>query len=199
MNLENVKLFYVSSCVLLAFVILAPTLMAVVSFPEGEKFSELWILGSNRMAEGYPFNVAPGGRYSVLLGVGNYMGDLEYYTVYVKLRNQTESFPNSTAGLPSGLEPVFEYRMFLRNNATWEREVSFSFDEVSFDGDVCRVSAVSVDGRFVGVDKVAVWDAERSGFFYQLFFELWIYDAEASGFAFHSRSVGLWLNMSRQL
>jgi len=198
-NFENVKLFYVFSCVALCLVILSPALMAAVPFPEGEKFSELWILESNRMAEGYPFNVAAGGRHSILLGVGNQMGGLEHYLVYVKLRNQTEPFPNSTAGLPSALEPIFEYRVFLRNNETWEREVSFSFEEVSFEGDVCRISAVSVDWRFVNVDKVAVWDAERSGFFYQLFFELWIYDAEVSGFAFHSRSVGLWLNMSRQL
>ena len=195
MNFENVKLSYVFSCVVLCLVILSPTLLTFVSFPEGEKFSELWILGPNRMVEGYSFNVSAGELYKVYLGVGNHMGDLEYYTIYVKLRNQTEPLPNSTAGLPSVVEPVFEYRVFLRNNETWEKELSFSFEDVSFDGNVSRILGLSFDGRFVSVDKVAVWDAENSGFFYQLFFELWICDAAVSGFRFHNNAVWLWLNI----
>jgi hypothetical protein len=197
MNFESVKLFYVFSCVALCLVILSPTLMAFVSFPEGEEFSELWILGPSRMVGGYPFNVSTSELYKVYLGVGNHMGDLEYYTVYVKFRNQTEPLPNSTAGLPSILEPVFEYRVFLRNNETWEKEFSFSFEDVSFEENVNRVSRVLIDGYAVDVDKIAVWDEENSGFYYELFFELWIYNTAVSGFHFHNRSVGFWLNMSR--
>ena len=199
MNFENVKLVYVFSCVALCLVILSPTLASVVTFPEGEKFSELWVLGPNRMAEGYPFNVSAGEVYKVYLGVGNHMGDLGYYRVYVKFRNQSEPLPNSTAGVPSSLEPVFEYNVFLRNNETWERELSFSFEGVSFEGNVSRVSKVLVDGYAVDVDKIAVWDETNNVFYYQLFFELWIYNATVSGFQFHDRWVGFWLNMSRQL
>jgi hypothetical protein len=173
--------------------------MAFVSFPEGEKFSELWILGPNRMVEGYPFNVSASALYKVYLGVGNYMGDLEYYTVYVKFRNQTEPLPNSTAGLPSPLEPVLEYHMFLRNNETWEREFSFSFESVSFEGNVSRVSKVLVGGYAVDVDKMAVWDETNNVFYYQLFFELWIYNATVSGFQFHNRWVGFRLNMTKTM
>jgi len=198
-NFENVKLVYVFSCVALCLVILSPTLASVVTFPEGEKFSELWVLGPNRMAEGYPFNVSAGEVYKVYLGVGNHMGDLGYYRVYVKFRNQSEPLPNSTAGVPSSLEPVFEYNVFLRNNETWERELSFSFEGVSFEGNVSRVSKVLVDGYAVDVDKIAVWDETNNVFYYQLFFELWIYNATVSGFQFHDRWVGFWLNMSRQL
>jgi hypothetical protein len=198
-NFENVKLVYVFSCVALCLVILSPTLASVVTFPEGEKFSELWVLGPNRMAEGYPFNVSAGEVYKVYLGVGNHMGDLGYYRVYVKFRNQSEPLPNSTAGVPSSLEPVFEYNVFLRNNETWERDLSFSFEGLSFEGNVNRVSKVLVDGYAVDVDKIAVWDETNNVFYYQLFFELWIYNATVSGFQFHDRWVGFWLNMSRQL
>ena len=199
MNFGNAKLVYVFSCVVLSLIILSPTLAEVVTFPVGEQFSELWVLGPNRMAEGYPFNVSAGEAYKVYLGVGNQMGDLNYYRVYVKFRNESEPLPNSTAGLPSPLEPVFEYNVFLRNNETWEKELSFSFDGVSFEGNICRVSKVLVGGYAVDVNKVAVWNETSNGFYYELFFELWIYNATVSGFQFHDRWVGFWLNMSRQL
>jgi hypothetical protein len=198
-NLGDAKLVYAFSCVVLSLIILSPTLAMFIPFPSGEQFSELWILGPERMLEGYPFNVSEAESYKVYLGVGNQMGDLGYYRVYVKFRNESEPLPNSTAGVPSSLEPVFEYDVFLRNNETWERELSFSFNGVSFEGDVCRVSKVLIGDYAVDVSKTAVWNETSNAFYYQLFFELWLYNATVSGFQFHNRWVGLWLNMSRQL
>ncbi len=197
MNLGDAKLVYTFSCVILSLIILSPTLAMVVSFPSGEQFSELWILGPNHMTEGYPFNVSPNESYKVYLGVGNQMGDLSYYRVYVKFRNASESFSNSTAGLASAGEPLFEYNLFLRNNETWEKELTFSFRDVSFEGAVCKVSKVSIDDYTVSVNTLAVWNATSNVFYYQLFFELWIYDAASSAFRFHGRCVGLQLNMSQ--
>ena len=199
MNFENFRLLYVCSCVGLCLIILSPTLAEVVSFPEGEKFSELWVLGPDRMVGSYPFDVSAGEFYKVYLGVGNRMGDLGYYRVYVKFRSQSEPLPNSTAGLPSPLEPVFEYNIFLRNNETWERELSFSFEGVSFEGYTNRVSRVLVGSYAADVNKTAVLDETSNAFYYQVFFELWIYNVTVSGFQFHNRWVGFWLNMSRQL
>ncbi|MEM2147846.1 MAG: DUF1616 domain-containing protein [Candidatus Bathyarchaeia archaeon] len=196
MNFADVKLAYVFSCIALSLIILSPTLAHVVSWPEGEKFSELWILGPNRMAEGYPFNVSAGMLYRIYLGVGNHLGKSAYYKVYVKLRNQSEPLPNSTAGVPSPLEPIYEFHVFLADNSTWEREISFSFEQVSFNGNVCRIGGLMFDGHYAAVDKGAVWDAERNGFFIQLFFELWLYNADISDFEFHNRYVNLWFNMS---
>ena len=199
MNYENLKLMYVAVCVMVGLAVLSPTLAAFVTFPVEEPFSELWILGSNGMAEGYPFNVSAGDTSSVLLGVSNQMGGLKYYLVYVKLSNQTGSLPNSTAGVPSVLEPVFEYRLLLRHDETWSGLVHFSLADVFFDENFSRISRILVDECAVNVDVVTVWDDVSSGFYYQLFFELWIYDEGASDFQFHNRSVGLWLNLSRQL
>ena len=198
-NFENVKWLYVFSCVALGLVILSPTFAMVVTFPEGEKFSEMYVLGPGRLTEDYPFNVVGGGVYRVYLGVGNHMGDLEYYRVYVKLRNQTEAPPDTFNGTASPLEPIFEYRVFLRDAETWEKELAFSFEGVSFEGNFCRVSRLGIDGYVLGVDKVAVWDEENNGFYLQLFFELWVYNATAAGPQFHNRFVGIWLNMTRNL
>jgi len=195
MNLEDFKLLYVLSCIALGFIILSPTLAMVIKLPSGERFSELWILGSDHMAEDYPFNVKEKEVYKVYLGIGNHMGDLEYYRVYVKLRNQTEPVPYAVNGTPSPLEPLLEYHTFLSDNETWEKEILFSFEGVSFDGNISKVSKLVINGYAFEIDKVAMWDEERHGFYYQLFFELWLYNATASGFQFHSRFVWIWLNM----
>jgi len=196
MSLEDFKLLYVLSCLSLGLIILSPTLAMVVRLPSGERFSELWILGSEGMAEDYPFNVAEGQAYKVYLGISNHMGGLEYYKVYVKFRNQTEHLPDALNGTPSILDPVLEYRMFLRENEVWEREVLFSFEGISFDGNFCKVSSLVVDGCMLNVDKSAVWDEENHGFYFQLFFELWIYNATVSDFQYHNRFVWIWLNMT---
>lgn len=196
MNFGDIKLLYVLSCFALCLVILSPTLAAVVTLPGGERFSELWILGPGHMAEGYPFEVSAGEPHRVYLGVGNHMGELAYYSVCVKFRNQSEPLPDSLNAVPSVLEPVFEYRFFLSENATWEREIVFSFDGVSFRDNASRVSRILIDGYAVDFDKVTVWDEVNSGFYYQLFFELWIHNATTSSFQFHNRFVGLWLNMT---
>jgi uncharacterized membrane protein len=199
-NLGDIKLVYAFSVVVLGLIVLSPTLIEAVSFPSGEEaFSELWVLGPNKMAEGYPFNVSAGGSYNVWLGVSNHLGGLSYYRVYVKFRNESELLPNSTAGLPSSLEPVFEYNVFLENNATWEQEVSFSFEGASFEDGACRVSRFLVEDNAVDVNKMAVWNQTGSVFYYELFFELWLYNATVSGFQFHNRWVGLWLNMTAAL
>jgi hypothetical protein len=196
MSFEDFRLLYVLSCLGLGLIILSPTLAIVIRLPGGERFSELWILGSEGMAEDYPFNVKADEPYTVYLGIGNHMGGLEYYRVYIKFGNQTEPLPDALNGTPSVLDPIFEYRMFLWDGEIWEREVSFSFDDVSSEGSVCKVSNVMVDGHVLNVGKFCVWDNEEGGFYCQLFFELWIYNASASGFQYHNRFVGLRLNMT---
>jgi hypothetical protein len=194
-NFETVKLFYVFSCIVLCLVILSPTLLTIVPFPEGEKFSEIWLLGPTHMMEGYPFDVSPGAGHHVFLSVGNQMGGLEYYSLQVKLRNESEPMPDKLAGTPSGLPTVYDYRLFLRNNATWEKEFSFSFQDVAFEGNVCRISKILIEDHVVNVDKIALQNEGDKGFYYQVFFELWIYNATISAFQFHNRYVGFWVNM----
>lgn len=196
MSLGDFKLLYAASCILLGLIIVSPTVALVVRLPGGERFSELYVLGPGHMAEGYPFNVSANSVYKVFLGVGNHMGGLEDYVVYVKFRNQTESLPDSVNGTASGLEPLFEYRAALGDGGVWEREVSFSSDGVSRYGNSCRVSGFVVDGFSVAVDKVVAWNNQTKGFYFELFFELWRFDGTASEFRYHNRFVGVWLNFT---
>jgi hypothetical protein len=195
-SFDDFKLVYMLACFGLGLIILSPTLAVVVRFPSEEPFSEVWVLGPGHMAEDYPFNVKAHELYKVYLGVGNHMGGLEYYRVYVKFRNETEPLPYSVNGMPSVLDSVFEYRMFLRDGEVWEKEVSFSFENVSFVGKSCMISSLVVDGYVLNVDKYAAWDEENSGFYCQLFFELWIYNATVSDFQYQNRFVRLGFNMT---
>jgi len=161
-----------------------------------ERFSEFWLLGPWRMAEGYPFDVGVDETYSVFVGVGNHMGGSEYYMVCVKFRNSTQSLPDVNGSLPSILPPLYEYRFFVGDGESWESRLTFGFEAVSLVGDVVFVGDIVVDGVVFGVDASAGWDSEFSGFYFQLFFELWRYDVTSQGFRFHNRFVGLWLNMT---
>jgi len=194
MSIEDLKLLYGIGCLVLGLIILSPTLAMVIRLPGGERFSELWILGPEHLAENYPFNIVEGQVYNISLGVANHMGKTEYYVVYVKVRNQTEALPDSVNGTPSPLNPVFEYRVFLRDSEVWEKEISFSLREFKFENGSCRVSKLVLDENSIDIGKVAFWDAENRGFYLQLFFELWIYDSKVMGFQYHNRFVGLWLN-----
>jgi len=148
------------------------------------------------MAEDYPFNVRADESYLVYVGVGNHMGSSAYYMVYVKFRNQTELLPNATAGTPSSLLPLFEYRVFLEEGESWEAPLTFSFSKVSFFENQSFVESFIVNDGAFSVDKSASWDAENNGYYYQVFIELWMYEAEADAFQFHNRFVSLWLSMT---
>ena len=92
-------------------IIAAPAIAsAIPSLPRGAQFSELYLLGPNQMAADYPSNIAVGQNYSVYVGVGNQLGSSSYYVLYVKLGNATDPMPNNTRGIPSSLEPLYEYR-----------------------------------------------------------------------------------------
>jgi hypothetical protein len=176
-----------------------PSALVLVRLPSGERFSELYVLGPSHMTEGYPFSVSAGPEYRVYLGVGNHMGESEYYRVVVKFRNASEPLPNATEGVASSLYELCAYNVFLSDGQVWEGALNFSFSDVTFGQDVVSVGRMRFNDAWVNVDKSAVWDETNNGFYYQLFFELWIYNATVSGFQFHNRWVGLWLNMSRQL
>lgn len=196
LKLDDYRVIFASVGLIGILLFASPTLSLVLHLPGGERFSELYILGPGRMAEDYPFNVGAAVNYLVYVGVGNHMGCSAYYVVYVKFRNQTEPLPNATAGTPSPLPSLYEYRVFLEDGKTWEAPLTFSFSDVSFSENRSWVAGLVINGVAFSVNKLASLDVENSGYYYQLFIELWIYNNESRSFEFHNRFVGLWLNMT---
>jgi hypothetical protein len=196
MKLENSKLVFVAVGLVGVLLFSSPTLALVVHLPSGEKFSELWLLGPNQMANDYPFNVTENVNYTVYVGVGDHMGSSAYYMVNVKFRNSTEPLPNITSGVKSPLPPLYSYHFLLEDGLSWESLLTFSFSNVSFSENQCTVGSLRINGVDFAVDNTAVWDVAGSGYYYQLFLELWICDPKSDAFVFHDRFVSLWLNMT---
>ncbi len=185
--------------VTLAFVLLAasPALSLVLSFPSGgERFSELWLLGPNHMAEDYPFNVQTGESYSLFLGVGNHLGYSAYYLVHAKFRNQTQPPPNASSSEPSIVPSVYEFQFIVTDGDVWETAITFEILNISIQADTLIFDSVSINHRTFQVGSSSIWDSENNGFYFQLFFELWLYNRAESSFQFHNRFVGIWLNMT---
>jgi hypothetical protein len=191
LKLDDYRLVFASVGLIGILLFASPTLGLVLHLPGSERFSELWILGPGHMAEDYPFNVGADVDYLVYVGVGNHMGCSAYYVVYVKFRNQSEPLPNATSGMPSPLAPLYEYRVFIKDGMAWEAPLTFSLM-----GNRSAVDRLIVNNVAFDVDKTSMWNGENSGYYYQLFLELWIYDAESDEFQYHNRFVGIWLNMT---
>jgi len=197
MNLEDYSTVFVTGSLILMLIAAAPALSLIIGFPGGsERFSELWLLGPNHMMEDYPFNVKVNESYSVFVGVGNHLGGSSYYLVYVKFRNQTQPLPNATASEPSPLAPLYEFRAFVVGGGTWEKPLRFSVLWASRDDDSMFVDCLSINDVAFPVNASARWDSEFKGFYYQLFFELWLYNITSRSFQYHDRFVGIWLNMT---
>jgi hypothetical protein len=196
MKLEDYKVVFAAVGLVGVLLFATPALGLVVHLPSGQKFSELWVLGSGHMAENYPFNVRENESYLVYLGVDNHLSSSAYYNVTVKFANQSDSLPDATAGVESSLPGLYEYRVFLQDGQSWEQPLTFSFFQVSAEQNRSVVGGLRMNGVPISVDSPAVWDDEAEGYFYELFMELWIYNVASNGFQFNNRFVGLWLNIT---
>ena len=199
MNLEDYHALFIVVTLGLALVVASPAVGVVLPKDGSEEFSEFWLLGSDHMAEGYPFNVGEGEEYSVFIGVGNHMGGSEYYMVSVKFRNSTQSLPDINGSVASSLSVLYEYRFLIGDDEVWEVPVSFGVGKVGIEDQALFVGYVLVDGVSFPVDVCSVWDSERAGYFFQLFIELWRYDVLSESFRFDNRYVGIWLNITASL
>ena len=189
MKLDEFRILFLVAGLVLALIAASPAL-SLISLPRsGERFSELWLLGPERKAEDYPFNIRNMTQYRIYVGVGNQLGELAYYAVYVKFRNRTQQLPNFTTSEPSPLNSTYEFRFFLSDGKVWEVPLTFAVE-----GNSSLVQSVSINGMVFPVNCTSTWDSDRNGFYYQMFFELWLYDDKE--FRYHDRFVGIWLNMT---
>jgi hypothetical protein len=116
--------------------------------------------------------------------------------VYVKFRSETGPLPNSTAGTPSPLQPLFEYRFFLQKEKSWESTLSFSITNGTVSGSQSLISKLIINGDSFNVDTPSSWNIQKKGFYYELFFELWSYDFSSNSLVFNNRFVSLQLNFT---
>lgn len=174
----------------------SPTIVALIVLPAGQQFSELYILGSNHTLDNIPFNVVSGVRYLVYLGVGNEFSHSQYYKLYVKVGGQNDSMPNLAFGKPSTLLPLYEYNLFLRGGEKWQAPLTFEVQNIKFINGVSSIDKMIFNEVDYSIDKSSSWNTNKTGFYYSLIFELWIYNSTLGVSQYHNRFVSLAINMT---
>ncbi|HLN89348.1 MAG TPA: DUF1616 domain-containing protein [Candidatus Binatia bacterium] len=197
MKLKDYKLIFVAVGLVGILLIASPALSSAVHTTAGEPFSELYILNLNHMAENYPSNVAIGHTYSIYVVVGNHLGSSAYYSINVKLKNQTDFLPNTRTATPSPLQPLYNYRFSIPDGQNWEAPFTFTVSNASISGKQSTINQLTVNDIKFDVNKSAAWDSNSSRFVYELVFELWLYDGSTSSIQFNSRFVDLQLNLTK--
>jgi uncharacterized membrane protein len=197
MRLEEYKLILIIVGLIGVLLFATPTLILVVHLPTGEKFSELYVLGSKHKAEDYPYNLTAGENYSVIVGVGNHVASSAYYMVYVKFRNETDLLPNSTTGSHSPVQPLYEYRFIIKDGEIWESPVTFSVSDTSVTTNESLIKTLTINGVAFNVDKPATWNPISNMFYYPLLLELWMYDIRSNSVQYNNRFVDVQLNLTR--
>ncbi len=202
MKLKNMKRLLIVAAICTnffvgLFLISTPELSAFVSFPRSEPFSELYILNQNHMLKGFPFNVRSGQDYSVYVGVNNHLYTSGYYEICVKFSNETDQLPNTRTGVASPLPSIYTYRLLIGKEEGLEMPLTLFIPSISFSEKKTFINNIIINGDATKVDKPTIWNANSTGFYYQIFFELWLYDATVSDFRFNNRTVGFWLNMTQ--
>jgi hypothetical protein len=196
-QLDNYRIIFITIGLMGILLFAWPTIGIVIKSPAGEKFSELYILGSNRTLDNIPFNVKAGVTHSIYLGVGNHMGSPIYYTSIVKLRNETEPLPNSVLGTPSLLPSIYEYKSFLQDEGRFEAPFTFQIKNLTFVNGLSYLATITINGLDFPVNKASVWDSNKTGYYYNLLVELWIFNSTLGLSQYHNRYVNLVFNMTK--
>jgi len=198
MRLHEYRVPFMVAIGILTLLVASPALSRLLAYPRTEFFTEMWLLGPNHTAEGYPFNITSGQSYNVFLGIGNHLGYCAYYVVEAKFRNQTQSAPNSFNRTSSSLTSLFSIPAFVADQGTWELPVTFSFD-YKYNPTLTQIELYKMTLNGVDLDmhnySIAL-DSKNNSFLGNLFFELWLYNMTSTSFQYHNRFVGIWLNIT---
>jgi uncharacterized membrane protein len=196
MKLEEYQIIFITVGLIGVLLCASPTLSLFLKMPAGEAFSELYVLGPEHMIDDIPFNVRTNVSYLVYLGVGNQMGSSAYYTCYVKLRNMSESLPNATLGTPSPLPALYEFKAFIKDGQTWETPLTFKVNSLTLTNNESQLQSIIINDEEFAINKTALWNAESTGYYYDLVIELWIFNASSGAVQYHDRFVHFNVNVT---
>ena len=197
MKFENYRIAFIAISLIGILLFASPTIALFLKAPPGEQFSIIYILGPNHTFDGIPFDVEAGITYSVFVGVQNQMGSPQYYTCYVKLANESEQLPDPILGTVSPMPALYEYKSFINNGATWEAPLTFEVNQLSFSNNISQLSGLTINGIQYPVNSASAWDSNKTGYYYNIFVELWLLNSTLGTLQYNSRFVNLILNMTQ--
>ncbi len=199
MDLERYKVVFIIVTLVAALFVASPALQRILIYPRTDFFTELWLIGQGHKVENIPYNITVNQSNNMFLGVANHLGSCAYYSIQVKFRNATQPSPDSFNRTSSSLPPLYNMYFFIADNENLEIPISFSFD-YSYDNNLSIINynqlvfngvPLSLKGYYA-----TSWDYQKSTYYGNIFFELWIYNNTMGDFQYHERYVDLKLNMT---
>ncbi len=197
MLLSGYKTIFVTIGLIGVLLLASPAIALLVRPPSGQQFSEIYILGSDHTLGNIPFNIKSGILYVLYLGVSNNLGSAGYYSCNLKLSNESESPSTQILGKPSSIPTLYEYKLFLDDGATWEAPLIFKVNTINFADNTSQISSVNINGIDYPVNIISTWNSNKTGFYYNLVIELWLFNATKGTLQYNDRFVSLFLNMTQ--
>ncbi|MGD0643871.1 MAG: DUF1616 domain-containing protein [Candidatus Bathyarchaeia archaeon] len=196
MQVKSIRIVFITIGLIGVLLFASPTLSLLVKPPANQEFTELYILGPNHTFANIPFKINADVPYSVYLGIVNQMGSSCYYTCFVKIGNQTEPLPDATLGTPSTLPALYESNSFLSDGGTWEIPLTFQVNQLTFIDGTSQLSSITINGIEFPINQTSALSSDKTGYYYNLFVELWIYNSTLGISQYNNRFVNLILNMT---
>jgi hypothetical protein len=199
MGLERYKTLIIVIAGIAALFIASPVLeelQQLIVAQQTDYLTEMALLGSNHDAD-YPSNVTSGQNYRLYLEISNHLGYAAEYRVEVKFRDAGQSGPDSFSHTSSSLPSMRSFSVFAADNQTVELPLDISF-QYSLDSasNVINMESITVNGDALRPGTTQIdYNYDRSGFYGNLFFELWINNQTTNSYQYHERYVSLWLKM----
>jgi hypothetical protein len=196
MHLESYRIMFIVIGLVGILLFSLPAMNLIVKSPTGETFSELYVLGPNHTFDDIPFNVKAGQTYTLYVGVGNHIGSVGYYTLYVKMSGPNDQLPNSTLSTPSLSYPLYGYNCIIDDGQTWEAPLTFKIESLTFRNGICYMPKITINGIDYQVNEQSAWNANKTGYYYTLITELWGFDTTSSTDNYQNLSNRLTLKMT---
>jgi uncharacterized membrane protein len=175
-----------------AFFVASPAIAHFVVLPSVDAYSELGMLGPQRMADNYPSEIQANQTNNVFLQVTNHLGHAAYYTVAVKLVTQAElSNPASVASLNN-------ITFFVANNETFEQPIAFALNYNSSPNQTQpQVTHLTINNVVCyPTNYFASRNNQTQRFQVYLVFELWLFSDQVGDFQNNGRFVDLLLTLA---
>jgi hypothetical protein len=194
-RIEDFKVIFAAVGLIGILIFSIPSFGLLIALPSSEGFSQLYILGSGHTLRDLPAKIKTGVNYSIYIGIDNELGVSSYYTCFVKIKNETDSFPNSTTQTPSSLPVLYVHRQIIPSGGKWETCLNIQFDELAANGNTSLLSRLTINDLSISIDKQSIFNSQKGGYHYSLLFELWIFNSTTNANQYNNRmaTVNLYL------
>jgi len=183
---------------IIAILVVAVSLISAF-WPRYEmQFIEFGLLGKDKLAKDYFLSdnstVTLGPQVNWNIYIHNHIEGSQDVIIKVKLINSTIQVPNDEEHIPTQSASFMEMPLSLSDNETLVAPFSWSVTDLSSQGNSIVLRQLSVNNQSFDVDVSTLSDS-----FFQMVFELWVYNKSSQGYEFGWQSSQGYSSASLQI